>query len=107
MLIALVLLAGAVGQACAQDRTPAQLLGSVIVLLAVAEACELPATSEQRQALAVAGERLQARARISDAELTRLLDEIAQEARRADCTRARASFTGEIGALLAEVARVP
>lgn len=90
----------------AQDRSPATLMGSLILIVVVAEECRLPITSDERQRIAAAGQRLQDQLGMSDQAVESLGQQIARDADGIECSNVGATFAEVLRETLAEAERV-
>lgn len=89
------------------QEAPPQILGGIVMLMAISNECAVEPRPERDEALAAAGRKLQAALSVPGEMLTQLAAEMADEIKGGDCTQARASFDAIAADLLAKAARVP
>jgi hypothetical protein len=68
--------------AVAQDRSPASILGGIMVAMAVMKACDINLGQVTSQRLVAAAEKMAAAGAVPDAEIEQLGHEFAQQANR-------------------------
>ena len=91
----------------AQEPSPYRIVGGLLMMFLIADECDIEVSPERREAMAAAGERLQAKAGIPAAEIEAIAAQTARDIKGADCTQARASFDAVAADLLAQAGRVP
>ena len=105
--VALLLALALTRPAAAQGVSHYRIVGGLLMMFLIADECEIEISPDRRQAMAEAGERLQAKAGIPAAEIEAIAARTARDIKGADCTQARASFDTVAADLLTQAGRVP